>query len=76
MDTPPGGTAKLFFRFLLAVFLFVPFVGGAPTPEDLRTAHLWRLVDVGGSSSLFFCSRCFRYISLRDDALCFVARTK
>jgi hypothetical protein len=53
---PPGGRLNCCCRFLLALFLLFVFVGGAPAPENLRTAHSWRLVDVdvyGGVSLLF-----------------------
>jgi hypothetical protein len=74
---PRGGMARLFAVFLLALFLLLTlFVEGVPALEDLRTAHLWRSMDVGEASGLSFVCVVFRHISLRDDALCFVARIK
>jgi hypothetical protein len=52
---PPRGTAKLFLPFSTCSFPFVVgFVGGAPAPEDLRTAHLWKSVDIGVLRGLSF----------------------
>jgi hypothetical protein len=64
---PPGVTASVSSRFYLHTFFSLcRLVGGSPAPGDLRTAHLRRAEEKGGLS--FFCLRCFRHISLWDDA--------
>jgi hypothetical protein len=47
-------------------FLLVLLLGGSLAPEALRTAHLQRAEGFGIMN--FLCTRCFRHISLRDDA--------
>jgi hypothetical protein len=50
---PPGGRLACSHRFSTFYLLFLLCLPSAPAPEDLRTAHLWRSVDVGELSCCF-----------------------
>jgi hypothetical protein len=62
--TASGSGRSLLVLFSLS-FLFL-CKGVFLAPEALRTAHLQRAEEIG--MTVFLCMRCFRHISLQDDA--------